>query len=79
MTYWLQELQQKRWEYCNSLDLVKWDSRTSPTPGEFSKGLVARDNTGRSDAEGNCVTACVSTFDIASQLSREILVMIPFE
>ncbi|XP_064336731.1 TBC1 domain family member 2B isoform X2 [Camelus dromedarius] len=45
MTYWLQELQQKRWEYCNSLDVVKWDSRTSPTPGDFSKGLVARDNT----------------------------------
>ncbi|KAM5292569.1 TBC1 domain family member 2B [Ctenodactylus gundi] len=45
MTYWLQELQQKRWEYCNSLDMVKWDSRTSPTPGDFPKGLVARSNT----------------------------------
>ncbi|GAB1294522.1 TBC1 domain family member 2B [Apodemus speciosus] len=45
MTYWLQELQQKRWEYCNSLDMVKWDSRTSPTPGDFPKGLVARDTT----------------------------------
>ncbi|XP_006870958.1 PREDICTED: TBC1 domain family member 2B [Chrysochloris asiatica] len=45
MTYWLQELQQKRWEYCNSLDMFKWDSGTSPTPGDFSKGLVARDNT----------------------------------
>ncbi|XP_037689197.1 TBC1 domain family member 2B isoform X1 [Choloepus didactylus] len=45
MTYWLQELQQKRWEYCNGLDMVKWDSKTSPTPGDFSKGLVARDNT----------------------------------
>ncbi|XP_032955902.1 TBC1 domain family member 2B isoform X2 [Rhinolophus ferrumequinum] len=45
MTYWLQELQQKRWEYCNGLDMVKWDSRTSPTPGDFSKGLVARDTT----------------------------------
>ncbi|XP_062947329.1 TBC1 domain family member 2B isoform X1 [Cynocephalus volans] len=45
MTYWLQELQQKRWEYCNSLDMVKRDSRTSPTPGDFPKGLVARDNT----------------------------------
>ncbi|XP_073738238.1 TBC1 domain family member 2B isoform X2 [Callorhinus ursinus] len=44
MTYWLQELQQKRWEYCSSLDMVKWDSRASPTPGDFSKGLVARDN-----------------------------------
>ncbi|XP_077041505.1 TBC1 domain family member 2B isoform X3 [Agelaius phoeniceus] len=38
-TYWLQELQQKRWEYCHSLD-----SRTSPTPSDFSKGLVAKDN-----------------------------------
>uniref|UniRef100_A0A8D2B6I1 TBC1 domain family member 2B n=1 Tax=Sciurus vulgaris TaxID=55149 RepID=A0A8D2B6I1_SCIVU len=45
MTYWLQELQQKRWEYCNSLDMVKWDSSTSPAPGDFPKGLVARDNT----------------------------------
>ncbi|XP_008054450.1 TBC1 domain family member 2B isoform X2 [Carlito syrichta] len=44
MTYWLQELQQKRWEYCNSLDMVKWDSGTSPTAGDFPKGLVARDN-----------------------------------
>ncbi|KAI5237269.1 TBC1 domain family member 2B isoform X1 [Manis pentadactyla] len=44
MTYWLQELQQKRWEYCNSLDMVKWDSRTSPVPGDFSKGLVAKGN-----------------------------------
>ncbi|XP_045863468.1 TBC1 domain family member 2B isoform X3 [Meles meles] len=44
MTYWLQELQQKRWEYCSGLDMVKGDSRASPTPGDFSKGLVARDN-----------------------------------
>ncbi|EPQ12821.1 TBC1 domain family member 2B [Myotis brandtii] len=42
MTYWLQELQQKRWEYCNGLDMVKWDGRTSPTPGDGSQGLVAR-------------------------------------
>ncbi|XP_019495548.1 PREDICTED: TBC1 domain family member 2B [Hipposideros armiger] len=45
MTYWLQELQQKRWEYCNGLDMVKWDGRISPTPGDFAKGLVARDTT----------------------------------
>uniref|UniRef100_A0A8C5UVN9 TBC1 domain family member 2B n=1 Tax=Microcebus murinus TaxID=30608 RepID=A0A8C5UVN9_MICMU len=45
MTYWLQELQQKRWEYCNNLDMVKWDSRASPTPGDLPKGLVARDST----------------------------------
>uniref|UniRef100_A0A8D0HBW1 TBC1 domain family member 2B n=1 Tax=Sphenodon punctatus TaxID=8508 RepID=A0A8D0HBW1_SPHPU len=44
MTYWLQELQQKRWEYCNNLDAAKRDSRTSPTPRDFSKGLVAKDN-----------------------------------
>lgn len=48
MTYWLQELQQKRWEYCSGLDMVKGDSRASPTPGDFSKGLVARDNPGES-------------------------------
>ncbi|XP_072201769.1 TBC1 domain family member 2B isoform X2 [Excalfactoria chinensis] len=44
MTYWLQELQQKRWEYCNNLDAAKRDSRTSPTPSDFSKGLVAKDS-----------------------------------
>ena len=52
MTYWLQELQQKRWEYCNGLDAAKRVSRTSPTPGDSSKGLVARDSTGESDPEG---------------------------
>ncbi|KAF6079619.1 TBC1 domain family member 2B [Phyllostomus discolor] len=45
MTYWLQELQQKRWEYCNGLDGAKRASRASPTPGDSSKGLVARDST----------------------------------
>ncbi|XP_036909319.1 TBC1 domain family member 2B isoform X2 [Sturnira hondurensis] len=45
MTYWLQELQQKRWEYCNGLDGATRVSRTSPTPGDSSKGLVARDST----------------------------------
>ncbi|XP_053769004.1 TBC1 domain family member 2B isoform X2 [Desmodus rotundus] len=45
MTYWLQELQQKRWEYCNGLDAAKRVSRTSPTRGDSSKGLVARDST----------------------------------
>ncbi|XP_071424159.1 TBC1 domain family member 2B isoform X1 [Pithys albifrons albifrons] len=44
MTYWLQELQQKRWEYCNNLDAAKRDSRTSPTPSDSAKGLVAKDN-----------------------------------
>ncbi|KAM6426513.1 TBC1 domain family member 2B isoform 2-T2 [Liasis olivaceus] len=44
MMYWLQELQQKRWEYCNSLDAAKRCSRTSPTPGGCSKGLVAKDS-----------------------------------
>ncbi|XP_049470357.1 TBC1 domain family member 2B isoform X5 [Panthera uncia] len=44
MAYWLQELQQKRWEYCNGLDAATWDSRASPAPGDFSQGLVARDN-----------------------------------
>lgn len=59
MTYWLQELQQKRWEYCNGLDMVKWDSGTSPTPGDFSQGLVARDTTGESQVEGSVSLLCV--------------------
>lgn len=59
MTYWLQELQQKRWEYCNGLDMVKGDSRTSPTPGDFSKGLVARDAAGGSGPKDAC-PFCVS-------------------
>ncbi|XP_060086537.1 TBC1 domain family member 2B-like, partial [Heteronotia binoei] len=44
MSYWLQELQQRRWEYCNGLDPAQRDGRTSPTPSNFSKGLVAKDN-----------------------------------
>ncbi|XP_060115895.1 TBC1 domain family member 2B [Heteronotia binoei] len=44
MSYWLQELQQRRWEYCNGLDATQRDGRTSPTPSNFSKGLVAKDN-----------------------------------
>ncbi|XP_078237330.1 TBC1 domain family member 2B isoform X2 [Pogona vitticeps] len=46
MTFWLQELQQKRWEYCNSRDAAKRIHQTSPTPSGFSKGLVAKDNAG---------------------------------
>ncbi|XP_077174057.1 TBC1 domain family member 2B isoform X2 [Paroedura picta] len=46
MTYWLQELQQKRWEYCNGLDAAQRDSRTSPTPSDCSRGLVAKDSAG---------------------------------
>ncbi|VCX37020.1 unnamed protein product [Gulo gulo] len=44
MTYWLQELQRKRWEYCSGLGMVKGDSGAPPTPADCSKGLVARDN-----------------------------------
>ncbi|XP_015666524.1 TBC1 domain family member 2B [Protobothrops mucrosquamatus] len=44
MMYWLQELQQKRWEYCHSLDAAKRYSRTSPTPAGCSRGLVAKDS-----------------------------------
>ncbi|KAL7980308.1 hypothetical protein Chor_014637 [Crotalus horridus] len=43
MMYWLQELQQKRWEYCHSLDAAKRYSQTSPTPAGCSRGLVAKD------------------------------------
>nr|XP_028562619.1 TBC1 domain family member 2B isoform X1 [Podarcis muralis] len=45
MKYWLQELQQRRWEYCNSHDATKRVSQISPTPCDSSKGLVAKDNT----------------------------------
>lgn len=65
MTYWLQELQQKRWEYCNGLDMVKWGSRTSLTPGDFAKGLVARDTAGKSEVP--MPTLCVSPFHAAGQ------------
>lgn len=68
MTYWLQELQQKRWEYCNSLDAAKRDSRTSPTQSDFSKGLVAKDNAGNITLKPNesvsvyCITLWVTVF-----------------
>ncbi|XP_029430799.1 TBC1 domain family member 2B isoform X2 [Rhinatrema bivittatum] len=45
MMFWLQELQQKRWEYCNNLDVAKKDSIGSPTIVDVSSGLVAKDNT----------------------------------
>nr|XP_033776080.1 TBC1 domain family member 2B [Geotrypetes seraphini] len=44
MMFWLQELQQKRWEYCNNLDATKKDSVGSPTV-DFPTGLVGKDNT----------------------------------
>lgn len=72
MTYWLQELQQKRWEYCNGLDMVKWDSGTSLTLGDFSKGLVARDTTGKSQVEGPVSLLCVSPCHTASPPGRAI-------
>lgn len=46
MAHWLQELQQRRWEYCSSLDALKGDCGAPPAPGDVSTGLVARDNTG---------------------------------
>ncbi|XP_069480509.1 TBC1 domain family member 2B isoform X2 [Ambystoma mexicanum] len=44
LAYWLQELQQKRWEYSNNLGGGKRDSISPPTPLDLSKGLVAKDN-----------------------------------
>lgn len=64
MTYWLQELQQKRWEYCNSLDVAKRDSQTLPTPSDFSKGLVAKDHAGDLSRLLFCTTSlwlCITT------------------
>ncbi|KAG8440190.1 hypothetical protein GDO86_006113 [Hymenochirus boettgeri] len=45
MAYWLQELQQKRWEYCNTLGASKRDSLITPLAQEEPTGLVARQNT----------------------------------
>ncbi|XP_044139307.1 TBC1 domain family member 2B [Bufo gargarizans] len=44
MTYWLQELQQKRWEYCNSHAIGKRDSMVNPTAGQVPTGLVAKES-----------------------------------
>ncbi|XP_053573254.1 TBC1 domain family member 2B isoform X2 [Bombina bombina] len=44
MAYWLQELQQKRWEYCNSCGATKRDSVISPVALEIPTGLVAKEN-----------------------------------
>ncbi|XP_075713773.1 TBC1 domain family member 2B isoform X2 [Rhinoderma darwinii] len=44
MTYWLQELQQKRWEYCNSRAVGKRDSMVNPTIGQVPTGLVAKES-----------------------------------
>uniref|UniRef100_A0A8C5M0K0 TBC1 domain family member 2B n=1 Tax=Leptobrachium leishanense TaxID=445787 RepID=A0A8C5M0K0_9ANUR len=45
MTYWLQELQQKRWEYCNSLTSKKRDSTVNPASVAMATGLVAKEGT----------------------------------
>ncbi|KAK5620148.1 hypothetical protein CRENBAI_001525 [Crenichthys baileyi] len=44
MHYWLQELQQKRWEYNNTRGTVKRDSWSSPTLAYPPAGLVGKDN-----------------------------------
>lgn len=44
MTFWLQELQQKRWEYCNSRAVGKRDSTVNPTAGQVPTGLVAKES-----------------------------------
>ncbi|KAM3927481.1 TBC1 domain family member 2B [Leptodactylus fuscus] len=44
MTYWLQELQQKRWEYCNNRVVGKRDSMVNPTAGQVPTGLVAKES-----------------------------------
>ncbi|XP_068129711.1 TBC1 domain family member 2B [Hyperolius riggenbachi] len=46
MAYWLQELQQKRWEYCNSRGgASKRDSKLNPAALEVPTGLVAKEST----------------------------------
>ncbi|KAG5839511.1 hypothetical protein ANANG_G00205750 [Anguilla anguilla] len=43
MQYWLQQLQQKRWEFCNLRGSGLQDSWSSPTQSQPHTGLVARD------------------------------------
>ncbi|KAM4677181.1 TBC1 domain family member 2B isoform 2-T2 [Discoglossus pictus] len=45
MLCWLQELQQKRWEYCNGIGANKRESVCSPVALELPTGLVAKENT----------------------------------
>ncbi|MBN3271649.1 TBD2B protein, partial [Polyodon spathula] len=42
MRYWLQQLQQKRWEFCNARGTAR-DSWNSPTLPDLPTGLVAKD------------------------------------
>ncbi|KAJ3596835.1 hypothetical protein NHX12_003235 [Muraenolepis orangiensis] len=44
MHYWLQQLQQKRWEYSNTRGSGEGDSWSSPTQAFPYTGLVAKDN-----------------------------------
>lgn len=44
MHYWLQQLQQKRWEYSNTRGSRQRDSWSSPTLAHPPSGLVAKDN-----------------------------------
>ncbi|XP_014902973.1 TBC1 domain family member 2B [Poecilia latipinna] len=44
MHYWLQELQQKRWEYSNTRGTGKRDSWSSPTQAYPPTGLVGKDS-----------------------------------
>ncbi|MBN3314061.1 TBD2B protein, partial [Atractosteus spatula] len=43
MRYWLQQLQQKRWEFCNNRGSASRDSWCSPPLPDLPTGLVARD------------------------------------
>ncbi|XP_063305486.1 TBC1 domain family member 2B [Pelobates fuscus] len=45
MAYWLQELQQKRWEFCNNVGVTKRDSAIGPASVEVPTGLVAKEST----------------------------------
>ncbi|KAM9311820.1 TBC1 domain family member 2B [Gastrophryne carolinensis] len=45
MAYWLRELQQKRWEYCNSHSASKRDSMLNRPALELPAGLVAKEST----------------------------------
>lgn len=77
MTYWLQELQQKRWEHCNGLDMAQWGSRTPPAPGDVAKGLVARDSAGESGGARARASPLRTAGQPAGQVRVESVAVVP--
>ncbi|XP_059496098.1 TBC1 domain family member 2B isoform X2 [Stegostoma tigrinum] len=57
MRYWLQELQQKRWEFSNNGTAGSRDNRVSPPPPYSTTGLVAK------DVDGPCLPQAAMDVD----------------